>query len=240
MLLTFAALKESGLPDGLSQKGYYYIDLPRELVPDEQNDKGEGIFNPESPVELFHNGTIRAFGGIYTNWDESDRGEKPYRLKFHFVDIEDQVDIAAYFQYTAKIESDLAYGTTYGEVDFGGAGQISFTTQPELAKEVECDYKIDIQGLWDATDSTGISPASPNTKINWTTTITNEKTATFHGMMTLDMKDPEYGEHGFVSNWNNYHDSNKPPFEVWVTYMNDEQVQLTPYHMGYWVFYDPV
>lgn len=236
--LNFASIRESGLPDGVSKDVYYYLDLPKELVPDEKDQKDRWLVNPDEPIELFHNGVIRAFGGIYTTHDT----DKPWRLKLNFVDTEDQVGISGGFQYTVTIRDDLMYDHTYDAVDFGGAGQLSFTTE-QGKTVVKSDYDLSISGVWNGSGDDEIDDGNSDTKINWTAVL-SDNTIGPHGMkpsidktLTLDMPDG----HGLVDTWSHYKygDPSNCPFAVWVTYTDDTRVKLTPCYNGYWTFFDP-
>jgi len=149
--LEFASIKEASLPDGISEEGYYYLNLPKEVVPIEKDEDLGYLIDPEEPIELFHNGSLRAFGGIYTNHGDS---EKPWRLKMHFVNVVDEIEISGFFQYMATVNEDLNYDTTYDHINFGGAGDVSFTTEEEKVEKVN-RYQLNVTGSWDENQTGG-------------------------------------------------------------------------------------
>lgn len=238
--MEFGALKEAVLEDGIDEDVCYYLDLPMELVPVKVDAEGNKLVDPETPVELFNSGTIKAQGGIYSIVE----GEKTtYRLKFHFTNTADQVDIAANFQYCATLNDDLNPESVYSQVDFGGAGKVSITTGKKDGETPTCNYQMSISGVWNDTNTTSISYGARDTKINWTVSITDHTGETEEDAVgtpslgtTLRISTSTTGKHGFISTMSNYVSTS--PFQIEVTETDGTQITLTARFSGTkWLFY---
>ena len=144
------------------QEGYrYYIDLPDELVPDEFDQSGNKIINPDEPIEFFSiAGRLNAVGGIYGE-------EGSYRLVIIFTQVDDERSIAGAFQYSAIINPSLEEGSAQNP-DFGPGGKLHFTVTPADPPEEEPEPE---KYTFDMTMTPSKSNDYNNFDYDWTITI---------------------------------------------------------------------
>ena len=94
---------ESGVQENVT---YFLDQLPKELIPAEEDRDGNQVLNPEEPAVFFQTaGDVTAYGGIY--------GENgTYAMKVFFQNVADSIDISGVFSYGANVSDTLTPGET--------------------------------------------------------------------------------------------------------------------------------
>ncbi len=113
---------ESGVQENVT---YFLDQLPKELVPAEEDRDGNQVLNPKEPAAFFQTaGDVAAYGGIY--------GENgTYAMKVFFQNVADQIDISGAFSYGANVSDTLTPGETY-ELKTVPGGTLRFKVTPEI------------------------------------------------------------------------------------------------------------
>lgn len=212
--LDFPQLKDG---DQIGDDVYYYLDLPAELVPDTADSSGRQLFDPENPIELCHQGEIRAWGGIYNAGDA-------YRFLVYFENTAEQVEISASFQYTAAVSKSLTPGETYTGVSFGAAGLVAFTVKEEARPEAT-EYSLNIEGVWDDEKVSNAQTHSTCSTLDWTATVSvSGENPSLESGSTLTLSAD--GGHGIVIQ-NMYASVDMSRFKISVTYADGTKADLS-------------
>ena len=141
----------------IDKEKYYYLTLPSQIIPDESIIVGaeHGI---AEPMNLLSNSTIKAIGGIFKDGDQ-------YKFRINFDEFENQIDIAATYQFEAAFSPNIADGG-YGlkNLDFGEGGSMPIVVYEHTITPPtpEPDFTLSTTGQW----------SSKTEKIaKWTSTI---------------------------------------------------------------------
>lgn len=128
--------------NGVQENVTYYMDqLPGELIPEEQDDDGNQLLNPEEPIafiQTLEEDPLNAWGGIYGT-------EGNWKLKMFFEGVANRMDISGSFQYGAVVSDSLIPGEVC-TVTWVPGGTLRFTVTPEAPEPGDGDYTLQLSG----------------------------------------------------------------------------------------------